>query len=407
MSRFSDLEPTQQTSSTSQTCWFLSPQRKLAGHGAVMTSADLPGMTWREQIATMLEVARKNNGPEIVMGAIPFWSDCPTALVLPQHTSELSSEQVSVMQRHHVSRMRPLPALQVQSHDHAAYERSVRQVLSLIDRGLIRKLVLSREVDYEATEKIDTQAVLSRLLFCHPSAYVFSVPLSYANRTGVFIGASPELLVSRQGSNVHAMPLAGSIAAEDDPAQNAARTAALQTSQKDRLEHAYTADAVMRTLSAYCENVTCPETPEVVRAGSIHHLASPISGIIRSPKVSSIDLAEALHPTPAVGGVPQKNAAQRIREIEGRPRGLYAGMVGWCDSDGNGEWALSLRCAEVSGRTAKLFAGGGIVSGSEPAAEFAETETKLSTMLAALNLMPRALSASEMGALQPLEDHYG
>ena len=407
MSSSSNIDMTHSTASVQQSCWFLSPQRRLVGHGAVLSSMELSGMTWQEQIATMLDLARQRGGPEIVMGAIPFWSDCPAALVLPERISELEPLEDLLAPQLQRSVPPPLPATKVSGDDRVLYEQRINKVLALIERGLVKNLVVSREVSYEAVEDIDAQTVIGRLQLCHPASYVFSVPLSNMGRSGVFLGASPELLVSRHGDDVRAIPLAGTIAAADDPSRNAQRMKTLKRSEKDRLEHEFTAQAVVRALSKFCDDVVCPTEPHVIQAGPVNHLASPIMGKIRAPDLSTIDLVTALHPTPAVGGVPQLHVQQRIRDIEGRPRGLYAGMVGWCDADGNGEWALSIRCAEIAGARATLFAGGGIVSGSVPHKEYEETETKLGTMLSALNLSPLAVQTSAIDALQALEGRYG
>jgi isochorismate synthase len=186
---------------------------------------------------------------------------------------------------------------------------------------------------------------------------------------------------------VGAAPLAGSAARSPDPAEDQRRASALLVSAKDRHEHAIVADAVAAALRPYCRHLDVPAAPSLRHTRTMWHLASHISGELADPSMSALALACALHPTPAVCGDPLPLARAAIAEIEPFDRGFFTGMVGWCDASGDGEWAVTIRCAEVADRSLRLFAGAGIVAGSDPEHELAETTAKLQTMLDALGIV--------------------
>jgi isochorismate synthase len=185
---------------------------------------------------------------------------------------------------------------------------------------------------------------------------------------------------------VTANPLAGSAARSDDPIEDGRRATMLLRSAKDRREHAAVVDAIVANLSPLCTNVRVPAEPQLLPTATMWHLASPITASLRDPATSSLRLATALHPTPAVCGVPTERARSLIGELEPFDRGFYAGMVGWCDACGDGEWVITIRCGEVASDSLRLYAGAGIVAGSEPESELAETSAKFRTLLSALGL---------------------
>jgi isochorismate synthase EntC len=160
--------------------------------------------------------------------------------------------------------------------------------------------------------------------------------------------------------------------------------AALADSVKDGREHQFVVDAIVEVLRDRCESLDVARTPEIARFSSVAHLVTPIRAVLRDPAPSALELAWALHPTPAVGGTPRAVSLDLIARLESRDRGRYAGPVGWVDALGDGEWAVALRGGEIHGRTAVLRAGAGIVAGSDSDAEWAETEAKLDPMLRAL-----------------------
>jgi len=199
-----------------------------------------------------------------------------------------------------------------------------------------------------------------------------------------FVGASPELLVSRSGDTVRSHPMAGTAQRGGDPTTDARLAASLLASAKDREEHQITIDMVHDTLLPWCSYLDYEAEPSIVPVANVQHLATLVEGRLSQPSPSVLELVRALHPTPAVCGLPRDDAMAFIREHEGFDRGRYAGAVGWLDRAGNGTWAVSVRCADIDGAVARVYAGNGIVSDSDPDTELAETRAKLQAMLTAL-----------------------
>ena len=260
------------------------------------------------------------------------------------------------------------------------WERAVATAVDRIKAGRLQKVVLARDLYASVSGPIDERLLLGRLAERYPDCYTFAC--------GGLVGATPELLIRRQGLQISSLVLAGTAPRGDDPAQDAALGTALLASAKDTEEHGYAAAGVRESLARLCDGLTVAPRPELLRLANVQHLATTISGRLSaradgtSPSV--LALADALHPTAAVCGTPAETAMELIRELEGMDRGRYAGPVGWVDGAGNGEWCIALRCAELDGTRARLFAGGGIVADSDPAAELAETQAKLRPMQSAL-----------------------
>lgn len=265
---------------------------------------------------------------------------------------------------------------------HQQWCERIATAVAAINDGPLEKVVLARAVDVEATEPLIIGEILGRLRALFPSCMVFHVE--------GFLGASPELLVSRKGSAVRAHPLAGTIARSGDPETDARLSASLLASSKDRWEHSLVIEAMAALLRPLCDELDVPRTPTVLSLRNVSHLATLITGSLRADQVhdrtspTALELAGLLHPTPAVGGVPVDLAMATISELEPVPRGRYAGPVGWVDAAGNGEWAVGLRSAQVNGNRARMHAGGGIVADSDPLAELTETQLKLQALLAAV-----------------------
>ena len=242
--------------------------------------------------------------------------------------------------------------------------------------GGLSKVVLAREVVVEADAPFDRTVVLERLRRSYPGCFLFHVD--------GFLGASPELLVSRTGDVVRAQPMAGTAPRGGDPAADARLAASLLASPTYRHEHQITIDMVYDTLIAWCSYLDYEPEPSVVGVANVQHLATLVEGRLSQPAPSILELVAALHPTPAVNGWPRDDARAWIEAHEGFDRGRYAGTVGWVDARGNGTFAVSIRCADVDGSLARLVAGNGIVAGSDPDTELAETQVKLQAMLSAL-----------------------
>jgi menaquinone-specific isochorismate synthase len=252
----------------------------------------------------------------------------------------------------------------------------VAQATKQMADGGLRKVVLAREVVVTADEPFDLTAVLARLRATYPGCHVFSVD--------GFVGASPELLVSRAGDMVRSHPMAGTAPRGGDPTSDARLAASLLASAKDRQEHQITIDMVHDTLLPWCSFLDYEAEPSIVPVANVQHLATLVEGRLSSPAPSVLELVQALHPTPAVCGSPRNVALAFIREHEGFDRGRYAGAVGWVDARGNGTWAVGVRGADIDGPVARVCAGNGIVVDSDPATELAETRAKLQAMLSAL-----------------------
>jgi len=275
----------------------------------------------------------------------------------------------------------PLPAAPhrvVSAISPAHYEAAVASAVERIRTGELEKIVLAREVEVEASTAFDPAPIFGLLRDAFSSSFVYAV----GRGDSTFIGATPELLVRRDGQRVTTVALAGSARRSADPAVDDHLSEKLLHSDKDREENAIVARRITRALRPHSLWVVAAEQPTVVRVANIQHLAAPIRGQLASP-LGAIELAGILHPTPAVGAEPA-TALQSIPALEGIDRGWYAGPVGWTDTTGDGEFCVALRCALLRGRHACCYAGCGIVAHSDPAAELAESEMKLQVMLPAL-----------------------
>lgn len=260
--------------------------------------------------------------------------------------------------------------------DADAWMGTVADATKRIAAGDMEKVVLAREVRVTADVAVPRLALLRRLRRAFPGCFAFAV--------GGMVGASPELLVSRAGDTVRAHPMAGTAPRGGDPTTDARLAASLLSSAKDRAEHQITIDMVWDTLLPFCSYVDSEPEPSIVAVANVQHLASLVEGRLSHPPASVLELVAALHPTPAVAGWPVAPALDFIAAHEGVERDRYAGPVGWVDAAGNGTWAVGIRSALLDGSVARLFAGVGVVSDSDPRAELAETEAKFQAVLSAI-----------------------
>lgn len=359
------------------------PPFVLAGPGGTLVAE---GIHTTYPDAAAARAALRGGTTPIIVGALPFDASLPAALLRPQtHTfgDELPSWPTRPLPRVRVAATVPAPD------EHSARIRRALAALTDPDSAL-RKVVLARALDLTADDPLDIPTLLKRLAAADPAAYVYSADLSPAGgRHGgaTLVGASPELLVARNGERVTCQPFAGSAPRSPDPDTDRANGAALQESAKNRLEHALVVDTMRKTLDPLCVDLQIAPTPQLSSTAALWHLSTPITGRLRETSTTALDLALALHPTPAVGGVPTDDAVAMIAELEG-DRGFYAGAAGWCDRHGDGRWVVAIRCAELSAdrRGARAYSGGGIVADSEVADELAETTTKFRTILSALGV---------------------
>ncbi|HET9074451.1 MAG TPA: isochorismate synthase [Solirubrobacteraceae bacterium] len=262
----------------------------------------------------------------------------------------------------------------------AHHEEAVARAVQRIRAGELSKIVLAREVRVHAPVDHDPGAVLGVLREGFPECFVYAVGRGAAT----FIGATPELLVRREGHRASTVALAGSTRRSADPAVDDHLGEQLLRSAKNREENAIVARRIAAGLRPHAVWVTVAPEPVVIRVANIQHLATPVRAQLAEP-VDAVTLAGLLHPTPAVGGEPLAVARRLIPALEGFDRGWYAGTLGWVDATHDGEFCVALRCALLRGPEASCFAGGGIVADSDPAAELAETEVKLGALLPVLS----------------------
>lgn len=361
------------------------------------------------EVETVLRGIRvQNGGPApIAVGAIPFDAGWPAHLIVPERTvirrSPGATQQLDVFpdglaplnpeRERWTGRALPHDAFEDvhlrPDPEPEEYARAVGEATRRIRGGRLRKVVLARSIVVAADRALDVKQLLWRLRAVDPDCWTFATPELALDAgdlvpTGVLVGATPELLVAKRGTEVRSTPLAGSAPRFGDPAEDRASAQRLLASSKDREEHALVVEDVAGALTPLCEGLRYPHEPELLGTANVWHLATPFRGTLRPEIRSALDVVAALHPTPAVCGTPREAARAALAELEPLDRGYYAGPVGWVDAAGDGEWAIALRCAEVTGTTARVFAGAGIVADSDPDRELDETERKFRALLDSL-----------------------
>ena len=373
----------------------------LAGRGAALSidwPAGDPSAAARAAAAALAaipsddEVAVPGTGP-VAFGALPFVPGSGATLVVPEVVAgraedgtrwltELLPDEargggpgdVALVGPRHAGRQPQQYSVTSQMSPEAWCDlvlRATKVMATAFD-----KVVLARQVDVTTDVALDHQVVLERLRATYPGCHLVGI--------SGFVAASPELLVSVTGDVVRSHPMAGTAPRGGDPATDQRLAASLLASAKDRQEHQVTIDMVHDTLLGWCSYVDYEAEPSVVAVANVQHLATLVEGRLSRPTPSVLELVAALHPTPAVAGWPREDAVRWIGEHEGIERGRYAGTCGWVDAVGNGTWAVSVRCAEIAGTHARVFAGNGIVPDSDPPTELAETRAKLGALLSAL-----------------------
>jgi salicylate biosynthesis isochorismate synthase/menaquinone-specific isochorismate synthase len=337
-------------------------------------------------------------------GSSPWSSLAPASLALPELSLCRSGDEVfltvnavvrpgdepAAIERKLVARLAglrkgPLPLLdphptsrvEIESvRPPSEFERTIAAATERIEAGEISKVVLAREVLVAAADAHDPAALFGAIREQFSSCFCFCCGTPEA----AFIGASPELLLRRSGASVSTVALAGSTRRSSDPAVDDHLGEQLLRSDKDRREHEIVAARIAGALRPHSVWVEAGSEPEIVKVANIQHLAPPVVAQLAEPR-SAVELAGMLHPTPAVGGEPWPAARAAIAELEEMDRGWYAGPVGWMDATEDGEFCVALRSALLRDREARLYAGVGVVAGSDPAAELAETEIKLDALL--------------------------
>lgn len=258
----------------------------------------------------------------------------------------------------------------------AEWQTAVGEAVAVINDNDLRKVVLSRSVIVRSDEAPNGFDLVHHLEGSYPRCFGFG----WRTGSSTFLGASPELLVRSVDGSVSSNPLAGSAPRGEGEEEDRALAEALMRSPKDRIEHRLVVDDVVGRLGPFVDEVVVPDGPSLKRMATVQHLSTPVSGVLVEP-THVLRLADALHPTPAVGGTPRNRAVSFIEKVEDFDRGWYTGGLGWVDGSGNGEFAIALRCGLVEGTEAHVFAGAGIVADSDPDAELLETRLKLRPLL--------------------------
>ena len=254
------------------------------------------------------------------------------------------------------------------------WQKGVEKAVERINNKELDKVVLARDLNARADENLDSRYLLNKLSDSYPECWTFSVD--------GLIGATPELLIRRNGDSVLSRVLAGTIKRDESATDSELATTLLQ-SGKDLDEHEFAVSSVATSLALHCTDMNVPKTPKVLRLANVAHLATDISGTLVDAAPALV-LAGSLHPSAAICGTPTGRAKSLIQELEQMDRNRYTGPVGWINSKGDGELGIALRCAEIKENTARLFAGCGIVSGSTPEDELIESNAKFSAMRDAL-----------------------
>ena len=358
-----------------------SPIRSVLGKGVFRKISGESGRL-SEQVKSALKDARKNGIENpVAAGAIPFDPKKEPRLLVPEKA--FFSEPYGATSKRADCGLLTYDVESIPAPE--GYMEIVANGIDCIKRGELNKIVLARKIVCQIKKQADTKRILQNLAEHNPNGYTFAADVSEEQgKTRTFLGASPELLVSKSGRTVFANPLAGSRPRSDDPEEDRRRAMELLESAKDLHEHKVVVDAVREGLKGLCPALVVPDKPSVIQTETMWHLSTEIRGQLSDWSITSLDLALAIHPTPAVCGYPAERAFDAIDRSEPFDRGYFTGVVGWCDEQGDGEWAVAIRCAEVEDKTISLYAGAGVVAGSKPEEELKETAAKFRTMLNAI-----------------------
>lgn len=360
--------------------FFASANQSMLGCGVAHAFQQaIPFAELANQAKQLLQQAKRNECDNpLLFGIVPFDPKTPTRFMIPRTLYVSSSPRLN--RPAHLTRQ---VAKLISSPSGEQYKQGVSHLLNMFHHSGLSKVVLSRAIEIATEQEIALPTLLRNLLAINHHGYTFAASLDEQRK---LIGASPELLVAKRGNYLISNPLAGSRPRSQDAQENAQRRASLLNTAKDLHEHGLVVEEVERIMSRYCRNLCTPMVPSVIETETMLHLSTLLEGQVSDPEVCALQVAADLHPTPAVCGFPRESAYQAIRELEEFDRGYFTGMVGWCDARGNGEWVVTIRCAEVGSHQMKLFAGAGIVDESLPQSELEETGAKMKTILAAAGI---------------------
>lgn len=372
---------------------FSSLRGAFVAHGArsVITRPLASGLA--DEVDRALSEYAVNGASPFAVGAFPFDPDRSAHLVIPREVLRTLPLPAPKEDRNLVAcpgdfvLRRAVERIPSRVEYRDIVEHALRRIAGEGVRDPLEKVVLARTVILRSEQPFRVDDVLEKLRV-DTSSTTFAIPLpptSAGSLPRTFVGASPELLVAKRGRTVVSHPLAGSSRRFQQTHRDREAAQTLLRSEKDLREHAMVVESVADRLAPYCRDLRVPESPALLATRSVWHLGTLIEGTLRSDDVSSLELAAALHPTPAVCGTPREAALEAIHALEPFDRGFFAGAVGWSDVTGDGEWIVAIRCGELEGNVARLYAGAGVVAGSDPEAEAAETGAKFEAMLRALD----------------------
>ena len=364
--------------------FFMSPYRSFTTAGCFSrfshpaADGDDPDGEFQQKMAAAFKAARTAGiARPVMVGAIPFDTSEPSELFIPASWTAFSRTEKQHSARY-ASGQNPMDVVQRREiPEQDTFMSMVAEAARLTATPDVDKVVLSRLIDIATDARVDSGALLERLIAQNPASFNFHVPLPDG---AVLLGASPELLLRKEDERFSSLPLAGSARRQPDDMLDREAGNKLLASEKDRYEHDLVVQAMKTVLTPRSRELAIPASPQLVNTPTLWHLATPVEGRAADQE-NALSLACLLHPTPALSGFPHQVAKRIIAELEPFNRELFGGIVGWCDDQGNGEWVVTIRCARIHDRNVRLFAGAGIVPASSPAAEWRETGVKLSTML--------------------------
>ncbi|MBJ7539333.1 isochorismate synthase [Marinomonas transparens] len=324
----------------------------------------------------------KGNPNPILVGAIPFDMNQPVALIAPELSERVTPFASSLSPfvdkdfSHQVAEQSFTPS-------YKPFLGMIEQALATFKNESLKKVVLSKILDLTLDKTVDIPRLLANIMGQNPKAYHFSMPLE----NSVLIGASPELLIRKQANKIFSNPLAGSAKRLQNAEADRQAAETLAQSVKDQYEHRLVVESIRSSLMPLVESMKIEAEPSLISTPTMWHLSTHIEATLAADNEFSIfDFIKSMHPTPAMCGTPTLLAKDHIETLEPHQRGFFSGLVGWCDAQGNGEWAIAIRCAEVSANKVKLFAGAGVVPDSTPESEWLETSAKMRTMINAFGI---------------------
>lgn len=362
---------------------FLSPHKSLIAKGisSLITSKNKPDhlmdSDFQLEINSLLNKSRFSGEENpIVVGVIPFDKSMPYKIFTPKQYQWVDRKNMNNI---YLPEKTKVHKVSIPNYD--GFTSMVDNAIQKINLGLIDKVVLSRVLNIESNKNINALNLFLNLNYQNPLSYNFYIPIE----NKFLIGASPELLIRKVNKEIISMPLAGTMPRESNKSKDIASKDTLFNSLKDRYEHDFVIKYINTMLKPYCSELKL-SAPFLFSTPTLWHFATKINGVLKDNTINSLALACLLHPTPALCGTPYLAANELINSIEPFERNFFGGIVGWCDSIGNGEWVVVIRSGMISCNKIQLFAGAGIVPDSVPELEWNETEAKLNTMLCAMNI---------------------